>query len=95
MSLPQILGLCVVEIVGDFGFKQFDNHGGIVPFIVGTIGYIGVVIMLIISLQGSTILMVNSAWDGTSALIESVCAFAFLHYCEHYCNSESKNLYNI
>ncbi len=78
MSLPQILSLCVVEIVGDFGFKQFANHGGLVPFAIGTIGYIGVVIMLIVSLQGSTILMVNSAWDGTSGLIESICAFVFL-----------------
>ncbi len=50
MSLLQIIALSAVEIVGGFGF---------VPFAIGTIGYIGVVIMLIISLQGSTILMVN------------------------------------
>ena len=34
--------------------------------------------MLIISLQDSTVLMVNAAWDGTSALIGSVFAFIFL-----------------
>jgi multidrug transporter EmrE-like cation transporter len=78
MSLPQIIGLSLVEIVGDFGFKQYANHGGIKPFMIGTVGYIGVIIMLIVSLQGSTVLMVNSAWDGVSGLLESVCAFVFL-----------------
>ena len=78
MSLPQILALSLVEIVGDFGFKQYANHGGAVSFVIGTVGYIGVIIMLIISLQGSTVLMVNSAWDGISGLIESICAIIFL-----------------
>ena len=48
------------------------------PLLTGIVGYIGVVIMLIISLQGSTILMVNASWDGISAIIESVCAYVFL-----------------
>lgn len=78
MSVPQILGLTLVEIIGDFGYKSFANEGGIFPFLVGTVGYIGVVIMLIISLQGSSILMVNGAWDGISGLMESAAAFIFL-----------------
>ena len=78
MSLVQIGILSLVEIVGDFGFKQYANHGGIIPFITGIIGYIGVVCMLIISLQNSTVLMVNGAWDGMSALIESVAAYILL-----------------
>jgi multidrug transporter EmrE-like cation transporter len=78
MSLPEIVALTCVEIVGDFGFKQFSNHGGIVPFTIGTLGYVGVVIMLIISLQNSTIMMVNGAWDGISGLIESTAAYLFL-----------------
>jgi len=37
-----------------------------------------VMCFLIISLQGSTILMVNGAWDGMSAVIESLAAYIFL-----------------
>jgi hypothetical protein len=43
--------------------KEFANKGGILPFTIGIGGYIGVVYLLIISLQGSTVLMVNGAWD--------------------------------
>ena len=79
MSLPQIIGLTLAEIVGDFGYKQFANNGGITSFAVGTAGYIGVVSMLIVSLQNSNILMVNTAWDGMSCLIENLSAFLFLN----------------
>jgi multidrug transporter EmrE-like cation transporter len=78
MSVAQIVGLSAVEIIGDFGFKQFANSGGLIPFLFGVGGYVGVVIMLIISLQGSTILMVNGAWDGVSTIIESLAAYIFL-----------------
>jgi multidrug transporter EmrE-like cation transporter len=78
MSLPEIVLLSIVEIIGDFAYKEFANNGGITPFIIGTIGYIGVVIMLIISLQNSTVLMVNGAWDGISGLMESMAAYIFL-----------------
>ena len=63
MSLLQIGLLSLIEIVGDFGLKQYANHGGIFSLMTGIIGYIGVVCMLIVSLQGSTILIVNGAWD--------------------------------
>jgi len=78
MSLPEIIALSCIEIVGDFGYKQFANNGGIIPFAVGTIGYIGVVGMLIVSLQNSSIMMVNGAWDGISGLLESAAAYLFL-----------------
>ena len=45
---------------------------------VGTVGYIGVVYYLIRCLQGSKVLIVNAAWDGLSALIESASAMIFL-----------------
>ena len=45
---------------------------------VGTVGYIGVVYYLIRCLQGSQILIVNAAWDGLSALLESISAMIFL-----------------
>jgi len=78
MSVSQIIALSLTEVIGDFGFKSFANGGGIVPFTIGIGGYIGVVFMLIASLQHSTVLMVNGAWDGMSGIIESLAAYIFL-----------------
>ena len=78
MSLPQIFVLSLVEIVGDYGLKQYANDNGISYLVMGATAYIGVVSMLIVSLQGSTLLMVNSAWDAMSTLLESAFAFFIL-----------------
>ena len=78
MSLPQILTLSFTEIIGDFALKEYANDKGIFYLGVGITGYIGVVILLIIALQDSSILMVNNAWDGTSSLIESIFAYVVL-----------------
>ena len=78
MSLVEIIGLSLIEIVGDFSLKQYANGGKIVHLITGIMGYVGVVIMLIISLKGSTVLLVNAAWDGMSALTGSLAAFIIL-----------------
>jgi multidrug transporter EmrE-like cation transporter len=78
MSLPEILGLSFVEILGDVALKEYANDKGEIYLGLGIIGYIGVIIMLIINLQGSTILMVNNAWDGTSSVIESLFAYFVL-----------------
>ena len=78
MSVPQLFALTCVEIVGDFGLKEYANNGGITSLATGILGYVGVVIMLIISLQDSTILLVNNGWDGMSSLTESIAAYVFL-----------------
>jgi len=78
MSYMDVGALCLAEIVGDFGFKAFANNGGIRNFATGSIGYVGVIFFLIKSLQGSTVLLVNAAWDGLSALIGSVAAIVIL-----------------
>ena len=78
MSYVDIGALCLAEIVGDFGFKEFANNGGIRNFTTGSIGYLGVIWFLIRSLQGSTVLLVNAAWDGLSALIGSAAAIFIL-----------------
>ena len=78
MSFQQILTLSVVEIIGDFALKEFANNGGLLPLSIGVSGYIGVVYFLIVSLQNSTVLLVNGAWDGISAIIESIAAYIFL-----------------
>ena len=78
MSLLQIMGLSIIEIIGDVALKEYANDKGIMYLGVGIAGYIGVVLMLIVSLQGSTVLMVNNAWDGTSSIIESIFAYFVL-----------------
>jgi multidrug transporter EmrE-like cation transporter len=78
MSYTDIGILCLTEIIGDFGYKEFANKGGIKNFCIGTAGYIGVIYSLIRSLQGSQVLLVNAAWDGLSALIESIAAIIVL-----------------
>ena len=78
MSFQQIISLSIVEIVGDFALKEFANNGGIMPLFIGIGGYIGVVYFLIVALQGSSVLLVNGAWDGISAIVESIAAYIFL-----------------
>lgn len=78
MSYVDLGSLILIEIVGDFGYKKFADEGGIKNFMVGTTGYIGVIYYLIRSLQGTQLLLVNAAWDGLSALLESIAAIVFL-----------------
>ena len=78
MSLSEIMMLTISEIVGDFALKKYANTGSKSSLFVGLFGYTGVIIFLIISLHGSTVLMVNGAWDGVSACIESLSAYLFL-----------------
>lgn len=78
MSLPQIIALSLTEIIGDTALKKYANNEGSYYLSLGVLGYIGVVVLLIINLQGSTLLMVNNAWDGTSSLLESIFAYIVL-----------------
>jgi len=78
MSLPHIIALSLTEIIGDTSLKQYANDGGTHYLSMGILSYIGVVILLIINLQDSTLLMVNNAWDGTSSLLESIFAYIVL-----------------
>ena len=78
MTLYSIGLLSITEIFGDFALKKYANEGGIVYLGYGILGYTGVVYFLIQALQGSSVLMVNSAWDGVSAFIESLMAYLVL-----------------
>jgi len=78
MSFPQLAALTLVEIVGDYGLKEYANGGGWPYLATGVVGYIGVVVALIVNLQGSSILLVNNAWDGMSTLMESLFAYFIL-----------------
>ncbi len=78
MSIPQIFSLAAVEIVGDYGLKEYANGRGWQFLATGVFGYISLVILLIVALQGSTLLMVNNAWDGASSILESAFAYFIL-----------------
>ena len=78
MTLLHVLGLSLVEIVGDTSLKFYANNQGNFYLGLGITAYIGIIILLIISLQGSTLLMVNNAWDGTSSLLGSLYAYFVL-----------------
>ena len=78
MGLYTIGLLSISEIFGDFALKKYANDGGMKHLIYGILGYIGVIFFLIVSLKGSNVLTVNAAWDGISALFESLAAFVIL-----------------
>jgi multidrug transporter EmrE-like cation transporter len=78
MSLYSIGLLSLTEVFGDFALKKYANEGGLTFLAYGLLGYAGVVYFLIQSLRGSSVLMVNAAWDGISALIESFFAIVVL-----------------
>ena len=78
MSVPEIFALTLTEIGGDFALKKYANDGGLMYLAIGIIGYSGVVVLLIVSLRGSTVLFVNNAWDGMSSLFESIMAMIIL-----------------
>jgi len=78
MSYFDVGLLVVAEIIGDFGYKKFAENGSVQNFAVGTVGCVGVIYALIRSLQGSQVLLVNAAWDGLSALVESIAAIIVL-----------------
>ena len=73
-----LICLSLVEIVADFALKDYANTSNPYTGLVGATGYVGVVLLLIKSLRGSTIIYVKGMWDGISSLAESLAAFIFL-----------------
>ena len=78
MSFYTVGLLSLTEIFGDFALKKYANEGGIANLGYGILGYVGVIYFLVESLRGSSVLMVNAAWDGISAFIESLMAYLIL-----------------
>ena len=78
MSLLKIGALSLIELVGDYGAKQFANFGGLTNLGIGIFGYIGVFILLVLNLKGSTLLMVNNAWDGINTIFVTLFGYFIL-----------------
>jgi multidrug transporter EmrE-like cation transporter len=70
--------LSITEIIGDFALENYANSNNLYALGLGCFSYIGVVYFLIKSLVGSSILYVNTAWDGISTLIETFAAIILL-----------------
>lgn len=78
MTTLNVLWVTLAEIVGDFGYKEFARQGTLKGFAQGSVGYMGVIYFLIKSLKGGNVLYVNGAWDGISAVVESLAAYLIL-----------------
>jgi multidrug transporter EmrE-like cation transporter len=78
MSFYTIGLLSLTEIFGDFALKKYATDGGLTNLGYGILGYVGVIYFLVESLRGSSVLMVNAAWDGISAFVESLMAYLIL-----------------
>jgi len=75
MSVFDISALSMAEIIGDFGFKGVARVGDLKSWMTGLGGYAGVIYFLIKSLRVGNVLYTNAAWDGISAVLESLAAF--------------------
>ena len=56
---------------------NFSNNRDIISFVICSAGYIGVVSMLIVSLQNSSIIIDNGEYDRIDGLIESLTVYVF------------------
>ena len=77
MSFGSIILVSLSEVIGDFGFKGVAREGGARNWAFGILGYIGVIYFLIKSLRVGNVTYVNGMWDGVSAVISTIVAYAF------------------
>jgi multidrug transporter EmrE-like cation transporter len=75
MSFVDVGLMSAAEIIGDFGFKDVARIGSLQGWAQGLLGYVGVIYFLIRSLRVGNVLYTNAAWDGISAILESLAAF--------------------
>ena len=75
MSFMDVGLMSMAEIIGDFGFKGVARIGDLQSWMTGLGGYAGVIYFLIRSLRVGNVLYTNAAWDGISAILESLAAY--------------------
>ena len=74
-----IILISFIEYVGDSNLKSFARTDQIQYLLYGIISYSVMIYFLIMALRSENVIWVNSIWDGTSALIETVLAMILLH----------------
>jgi multidrug transporter EmrE-like cation transporter len=78
MSWWDIAVISGTEIVGDFALKKYADTGAKAMLGLGLTGYAGVVYFLIRALRKAPVMLVNSAWDGMSNIVETLAALIIL-----------------
>lgn len=78
MSLLDLTGLTLAEILGDFQLKFFAREHQLGNLFGGLTGYAGVIFFLIRSLAKGNVMYVNGMWDGLSGIIETLAAYFIL-----------------
>ena len=78
MSLVNLAGLTLTEILGDFQLKFFAREHKLGNLFGGLTGYAGVIFFLIRSLTQGNVMYVNGIWDGASVILESLAAYLIL-----------------
>jgi multidrug transporter EmrE-like cation transporter len=80
-----IIFISIIEYVGDSNFKFYARTKNINNLYIGIISYVFMVKGFIYALQHGNLLYVNSMWDATSIIVDSVLAYILLH--EHLDNN--------
>lgn len=78
MSWVDIGLLSGTEIGADFALKMYTEDTDIKWLGAGVVGYAGVIYFLIKALNGTPVMIVNSAWDGMSNIVETLAAMVIL-----------------
>ena len=78
MSLVNLAGLTLAEIIGDFQLKFFARDHQLGNLFGGLTGYAGVIFFLIRSLTQGNVMYVNGMWDGLSGVLEAAAAYFIL-----------------
>lgn len=73
-----IIFASLVEYIGDSSLKIFSRTNKIGYLFSGTLSYLFIVWLLIYILKFTNVAFMNLAWDGTSALLETILAMIFL-----------------
>ena len=74
-----ILIASLIEFVGDANFKVFARTGRWSNLTMGLVVYLAMIAIIIHVLRSTNVMFTNLAWDGMSALIETILAFILLH----------------
>ena len=74
-----IIVISLVEYIGDSNLKTYArDKTNFNSLIVGSITYIIIVVLLIVTLKYTNVIFINGMWDGISAIVESFLAIVLL-----------------